>query len=192
MAKYYHDGSWWCVDIYANDFSDAEAICKKLNLQLDGEHIMTIPACPGSGMFVNAICAIRNFFWRASSVILALALCSCAQVKYSAFNAKTGATETFTLNMLGGSEAMESAGGTRWTGNRNKSFGQGAQAVTAIAGGISASGIRKSDNALTATQSGLATKQAINANDNATKVILGGQKPIITEAPQKVTFPPTQ
>lgn len=48
LARYFHDGSWWCVELYASDFDDAQAICDAHNLQLDGEHVMTIPVVVGS------------------------------------------------------------------------------------------------------------------------------------------------
>jgi len=67
LAQYFHDGSWWSVTIYAADHDDAEIICKKLGLQLDGELIATIPGYPGAGWIANAVCAIRNFFWGSRS-----------------------------------------------------------------------------------------------------------------------------
>ena len=59
LASYYHDGSWWVVDIYAADFDDAEVICKAHNLRLDGEHVMTIPAVGGSWL-ANLIIRLGN------------------------------------------------------------------------------------------------------------------------------------
>lgn len=70
LAKYFHDGSWWALDIYAVDSADAEAICRKLNLQLEGEHVATIrvpSGMPFVPQILSAVCAvrngIRNFFW---------------------------------------------------------------------------------------------------------------------------------
>lgn len=59
LARYYHRGSWWHMEFFAVDWDDAEAICKKLNLQLTGEHKMTIPAVGGSWL-ADLICWARN------------------------------------------------------------------------------------------------------------------------------------
>lgn len=61
LASYFHDGAWWCLDFYAADFDDAETICKAHNLRLDGEHMMTIPATPGTWL-PNLIVRLRNLF----------------------------------------------------------------------------------------------------------------------------------
>lgn len=132
LAQYFHDGSWWSVDIYAIDFADAEAICKKLNLQLDGEHIMTIPACAGAGIFVKTICAIRNFFWRSSSVILALALCSCT---FDYHLAQNGKKMEKNINLgVGHTVHRVGADGSTLTVDNREVAGQ---AVGAVAGGWS-------------------------------------------------------
>lgn len=59
LARYFHDGSWWCLEFFAADFDDAEIICRAHNLQLDGEHVMTIPAGTGSWL-PNLITWLRN------------------------------------------------------------------------------------------------------------------------------------
>ena len=59
LASYYHDGSWWGIHFFAEDFDDAETICKAHNLRLDGEHIVTIPASTGA-WFPNLIIRLRN------------------------------------------------------------------------------------------------------------------------------------
>lgn len=72
-----------------------------------------------------------------SHILLALLLASCEGFDYTASTDSHGNKfEHMHMNSLGGSQTTETAGGTRHTGNYNKSFGQGAQAVTAIAGGI--------------------------------------------------------
>lgn len=59
-CQYYHDGSWWSCQINAYDDDDAMARCKRLGMQLDGRHIMTVP---GRFAWVAVmICAVRNFF----------------------------------------------------------------------------------------------------------------------------------
>lgn len=58
LTQYYHDGRWWCSSIDAYDWDDAEARCRKLGMQLDGEHVMTIPAC--GGPLANLIIWFRN------------------------------------------------------------------------------------------------------------------------------------
>jgi len=60
-CEYFHDGSWWALDITAYDWADAEARAKKLGLQLKGELHMTIPAkVPASGLLVRIIALLRN------------------------------------------------------------------------------------------------------------------------------------
>lgn len=61
-CQYYHDGGWWSLMIDAYDFQDAEARAKKLGLQLDGEHVMTIPA--RIGWVARFVVVVRNFFFR--------------------------------------------------------------------------------------------------------------------------------
>lgn len=48
------------IDAY--DWPDAETRAKKLGIQLNGEHIMTLPVC--FGWAAKALVAIRNFFFR--------------------------------------------------------------------------------------------------------------------------------
>ena len=63
VCDYYHDGSWWGLNIHAYNIEDAEARCKKLgNLRLQGELILSMPAYPCTGSLLKAVCAIRNFF----------------------------------------------------------------------------------------------------------------------------------
>jgi hypothetical protein len=59
LAEYFHDGSWWSVELFAADFNDAEVICKAHNLKLLGEHKMTIPAAGGTWL-PNVIIWLRN------------------------------------------------------------------------------------------------------------------------------------
>ncbi len=60
LAEYFHDDAKWMVDIYAYDFDDAEVRCRKLGLQLLGEHQMTIPAVGGSWI-PSLIVKVRNW-----------------------------------------------------------------------------------------------------------------------------------
>lgn len=59
LARYFHDGAWWTLELYASDFDDAQAICDAHNLQLDGQHMMTIPVMAGSWL-PNPITRIAN------------------------------------------------------------------------------------------------------------------------------------
>ncbi len=61
-CRYYHDGKWWALDLWARDDDDAEGRARKLgNLQLLGEVQMQIPAAaPGAGLLVRAIVAVAN------------------------------------------------------------------------------------------------------------------------------------
>lgn len=60
LASYYHNGSWWNLTFYAIDWEDADVITKKLNLRLDGEHMMTLPAIGDSTWFPSLVCWLRN------------------------------------------------------------------------------------------------------------------------------------
>lgn len=42
-ARYYYNESWYGIKIHAKNWSDAEDICKRHNLQLDGEIKFTLP-----------------------------------------------------------------------------------------------------------------------------------------------------
>jgi len=53
LVRYYNNGKWYGTHIYATDWGNADSICKRHNLQLDGEHILTV-----SGIFGY----ILNFF----------------------------------------------------------------------------------------------------------------------------------
>lgn len=67
VCRYYHEGSWWSLDISAKDYADAEARVAKLgNLQLQGELMMKIPAGAGSPWLANLICKIGNAFSRSN------------------------------------------------------------------------------------------------------------------------------
>lgn len=113
------------------------------------------------------------------SLILA-ALCSCSQLEYTATT--NAGTESFKYTSFGGSETMETAGGTRYVGNRNKSTGQFFQTVTAVAGGISMAYAEKSKNALSATQAQQQT--AREANARAPTIV-----PAQAVAPDTTVFP---
>lgn len=67
LARYYFDGSWWCIDIMAKDWDEAEARCKKLGLQLDGEHVVTIRHVLGGRTIADLIIGIKNAFRRKRS-----------------------------------------------------------------------------------------------------------------------------
>lgn len=63
VCRYFHDGVWWGLDLHAYDAADVEARVNKLgNLQVLGELKGRIPAVPAAGWFVQAVCAVRNFF----------------------------------------------------------------------------------------------------------------------------------
>lgn len=60
-CRYYHDGAWWALTIYAYDWSDAGARCRKLGVALDGELVAKVPALFGTRL-MRAITAWRNYF----------------------------------------------------------------------------------------------------------------------------------
>jgi hypothetical protein len=59
LCNYHHQGDKWCVTIHAYDWDDAEARCKKLGLNLDGELKATIPA--RAGLLAKVVCALANW-----------------------------------------------------------------------------------------------------------------------------------
>jgi hypothetical protein len=61
VASYHHDGSWWILDIYAYDWEDAEARCKKLGVRLDGEFSCVIESSLGNRPLIDAYCRFRTF-----------------------------------------------------------------------------------------------------------------------------------
>jgi hypothetical protein len=62
LYKYFHEGSWWMVEIAATNEDDAQARINKLPLaQPMGELMMKVPA--HTGMLASLICWLRNFFY---------------------------------------------------------------------------------------------------------------------------------
>lgn len=63
-CRYFHDGSWWGLNINAYDSADAAARVAKLgNLQLLGELMLTIPARDNRfAWLVQLLCKARNLF----------------------------------------------------------------------------------------------------------------------------------
>lgn len=61
LADYFHDDARWALLIDAYDFDDAEVRCRKLGLNLLGEHKITIPATTGAWL-PNLIIRFRNAF----------------------------------------------------------------------------------------------------------------------------------
>jgi len=59
-CRYFHDGSWWALNLSAYDWSDAEKRAAKLGLQLDGEIGQIVPAYVGTGIFVRLLVGFRN------------------------------------------------------------------------------------------------------------------------------------
>jgi len=64
VCRYFHNGSWWTIQIDALDYSAAEARAERLGcLEILGELGGTIDArSPGASFFTRAICAVRNLF----------------------------------------------------------------------------------------------------------------------------------
>lgn len=62
VCRYYHNGSWWALNITAANWADAEARASKLgNLQLLGELHASIPAeIPAAGIIVRLWTALMN------------------------------------------------------------------------------------------------------------------------------------
>jgi hypothetical protein len=64
LFKYFHEGSWWQIEIPATTMDDAQARIKKLPLaQPLGELVAKFPA--NTGLLVRCLCWLRNFrrYW---------------------------------------------------------------------------------------------------------------------------------
>lgn len=60
LFKYFHDGSWWHIEIPATTMDDAQARIRKLPLaQPLGEMVAKLPA--SAGLFARCYCWLRNF-----------------------------------------------------------------------------------------------------------------------------------
>ena len=67
----------------------------------------------------------------ASFALIAFNVACVGPIKYTVTTDR--GTETLSIaGIMGGSEAFETASGWRWTGNRNKSFGQAVQGLTTM------------------------------------------------------------
>lgn len=123
-----------------------------------------------------------------SFAVLALASCQ-MPIEYVA----TNGTKTESLKVwgsLGGSETLRTAGGMEWTGNRNKSFGQGAQAAGLAIGAYQAVKINSSNNAVTTAAGSQATAQAVAKTKGQTAVAIEAlKKPEVIVEPIKITPP---
>jgi hypothetical protein len=115
---------------------------------------------PGFGLavlflLVLSIYGVFRLTWPARRVLLAASLClltGCVGgIDYTA-QTSAGSERMHVVGLMGGSEAFETAGGTRWTGNRNKSFGQAAQAATTMIGSWAYFKGQQSANALAGLQ----------------------------------------
>jgi len=42
LTRYFHKGHWYSITINANGWDDAEEICRRHVLKLDGEHMFTL------------------------------------------------------------------------------------------------------------------------------------------------------
>jgi hypothetical protein len=42
LASHFHNGSWYALQINADSLSDAQEICRRHSLRLDGEHKFTL------------------------------------------------------------------------------------------------------------------------------------------------------
>ena len=63
LFEYFHDGSWWQVEIPATDMDDAQARINKLPLAKPvGELVAKLP--PGGGLIASCLCWLRNWFHR--------------------------------------------------------------------------------------------------------------------------------
>lgn len=60
-GRYYHRGAWFTFEFYADNWADAEDLCLAHNLQLDGEHVVTIPVVGGVWL-PNLIVWVHNIF----------------------------------------------------------------------------------------------------------------------------------
>lgn len=64
VCRYFHNNSWWSLDLIASDDSDAESRVSKLGrLQLLGQKMAEIPVFPAAGFLIKATCWIINKFY---------------------------------------------------------------------------------------------------------------------------------
>ena len=61
LCQYYHDGTWWVLDLHAYDMEDAQARADRLGLQLMGEHKGTAPGWLPMWA-ANLFISVANFF----------------------------------------------------------------------------------------------------------------------------------
>jgi hypothetical protein len=62
LYKYFHEGSWWVVEISATNDDDAQARINKLPLaQPMGVLVMKLPA--STGVLARLLCWARNLFY---------------------------------------------------------------------------------------------------------------------------------
>lgn len=121
-------------------------------------------------------------------LILACFLASCSDLKYAAV-APNGGTENLHLTTFGGSQSLESAGGTRYTSNHNKTAGQFFSAVTAVATVGANAYVGGAKEVTSRAVSANTSKATINASNNATKVELGKQATDLQTAQSTVLNP---
>lgn len=64
LFEYFHDDSWWQIEIPATSADDAQARAQKIaRAKLAGELVAKIPASAGGGVLAPLVCWLRNFFW---------------------------------------------------------------------------------------------------------------------------------
>ena len=62
LYRYFHDGSWWCLEISATDYDDAQARVNKLpHAQPLGELVVKVPA--RTGILATLMCWVRNLIY---------------------------------------------------------------------------------------------------------------------------------
>lgn len=65
-CSYRCHGAEWAFTIRAVSFEDAEYRLRYIGIsgQVLGDNVMEVPAVPGAGLFVRALCALRNWWER--------------------------------------------------------------------------------------------------------------------------------
>lgn len=120
-------------------------------------------------------------------IFVAMILSACSQLDYHA-TAENGSTENLKLTTFGGSQSLESAGGTRYTSNHNKTAGQFFQTVAAVAGTIGQSvNVGHAEHTAQIKDTN-AAGVAKNASNNATAEVINGQNTALEAA--KIPTPP--
>lgn len=116
-----------------------------------------------------------------AALLLCLLCVSCSQLDYSAV-AANNSTEHIKLTTFGGSQSLDSAGGTRYTSNHNKTAGQFFQTVAAGFAAWANTASAAAGEVTSRVKDTNAAGVAKNASNNAAAVQINGQNTALETA----------